>query len=58
MVLTAIELLQRHPHPSRAEIEENMAGNLCRCTGYVNIVDAIEAASAALSSAGAAREEA
>jgi aerobic-type carbon monoxide dehydrogenase small subunit (CoxS/CutS family) len=50
MVLTALELLQRHPTPTRAEIEENMAGNLCRCTGYANIVDAIEAASAALAS--------
>ena len=42
MVLTAIELLQRHPHPSRAEIEENMAGNLCRCTGYDKIVRAVQ----------------
>ena len=48
MVLTALELLQRQPTPTRAEIEENMAGNLCRCTGYANIVDAIEAAGAAL----------
>jgi aerobic carbon-monoxide dehydrogenase small subunit len=44
MVLTALELLRRNPSPSRDEIEEGMSGNLCRCTGYVGIVDAIEAA--------------
>jgi len=48
MVLTAIELLQRNPSPTREEIEQGMSGNLCRCTGYVNIVDAIEAASQTL----------
>ncbi len=44
MVLTAIELLRRNPQPSRDEIEAGMSGNLCRCTGYAGIVDAIEAA--------------
>jgi len=44
MVLTALELLRRNPNPSRGEIEEGMSGNLCRCTGYAGIIDAIEAA--------------
>jgi aerobic carbon-monoxide dehydrogenase small subunit len=57
MVLTALELLQRQPNPTRAEIEENMAGNLCRCTGYANIVDAIEAAGAVLASTSGGRDE-
>jgi aerobic-type carbon monoxide dehydrogenase small subunit (CoxS/CutS family) len=43
-VVTATALLERHPHPSRAEIESAIAGNLCRCTGYTKIVEAIEAA--------------
>jgi aerobic carbon-monoxide dehydrogenase small subunit len=42
MVLTAKWLLSENPHPTRAEIREYMAGNLCRCTGYAKIVDAIE----------------
>ena len=45
MILTAAEFLSRHPTPTRAEIREAMSGNLCRCTGYEAIVDAIEAVS-------------
>ena len=41
MVLTAITLLQDSPHPSEAEIRTALAGNLCRCTGYAGIVDAV-----------------
>jgi carbon-monoxide dehydrogenase small subunit len=44
MVLTAKALLARNPRPTRQEIREAIAGNLCRCTGYVQIVDAIEQA--------------
>ncbi|MCI4372858.1 MAG: (2Fe-2S)-binding protein [Thermoplasmata archaeon] len=44
-VVTATALLRDHPHPSREEIERAISGNLCRCTGYIKIVDAIEAAS-------------
>lgn len=44
MVLSAVHLLDRNPRPSRHEIREGLAGNLCRCTGYVKIVDAVEAA--------------
>jgi len=44
MVLAATDLLNRNPRPSRDEIREGLAGNLCRCTGYQKIVDAVEAA--------------
>jgi carbon-monoxide dehydrogenase small subunit len=48
MVLTAKALLDHNPSPTRAEILEGLKGNLCRCTGYVKIVDAVEAASCLL----------
>jgi carbon-monoxide dehydrogenase small subunit len=44
-ILSAKALLDRNPHPSRDEIKEAVAGNLCRCTGYVKIIDAVEQAS-------------
>jgi carbon-monoxide dehydrogenase small subunit len=44
MILTAYAFLEQHAHPTRDEIRRAIAGNLCRCTGYVKIVDAIEAA--------------
>ena len=44
MVVQAKNLLEAHPQASRAEIQRGIEGNLCRCTGYVKIVDAIEAA--------------
>ncbi len=44
MVLTAHAFLLKHPHPTRAEIRRAIYGNICRCTGYQQIVDAIEAA--------------
>ncbi|MBI4878762.1 MAG: (2Fe-2S)-binding protein [Planctomycetes bacterium] len=44
MILTAAALLLRTPHPTEAEIREELAGNLCRCTGYAQIVEAVQAA--------------
>ncbi|MBT3254030.1 MAG: (2Fe-2S)-binding protein [Candidatus Marinimicrobia bacterium] len=42
MVLTGEKLLERNPHPTRDEIKYELSGNICRCTGYHKIVDAIE----------------
>ena len=42
MLLTAKAMLDRNPHPTRQEIRETLAGNLCRCTGYTKIIEAIE----------------
>jgi carbon-monoxide dehydrogenase small subunit len=44
MIMSAYALLASNPSPSREEIEEAVSGNLCRCTGYVKIVDAVELA--------------
>lgn len=42
MVLVSVDFLQHNPMPTRAEIREALSGNLCRCTGYQKIVDAVE----------------
>jgi carbon-monoxide dehydrogenase small subunit len=44
MILTAYQLLERNPDPSEEEIRRGIDGNICRCTGYQHIVDAIQAA--------------
>ena len=41
MVLAAMSLLERHPHPTEANIRQGLAGNLCRCTGYMRIFEAV-----------------
>jgi len=46
MMMTASALLEKNDHPTEAEIREAISGNLCRCTGYVNIVKAIQDAAA------------
>jgi aerobic carbon-monoxide dehydrogenase small subunit len=48
MVLAAMNLLERHPNPTDAEIRSGLAGNLCRCTGYMCIFEAVVKASACL----------
>ena len=44
MLMTALDLLRKHPLPNEAEIREGLSGNLCRCTGYEHIVRAVRAA--------------
>jgi carbon-monoxide dehydrogenase small subunit len=44
MVMTAVKLLEQNPDPTDDEIREGLEGNLCRCTGYQNIVAAVRAA--------------
>lgn len=44
MVLAAVNLLERHPEPSEAEIRDGLSGNLCRCTGYARIFASVTAA--------------
>src|SRR5689334_121849 len=49
MIMASIDLLASNPHPSEQEIREGLEGNLCRCTGYHNIVKAVQTAAAATS---------
>ncbi len=44
MIMAAEALLRRAPHPSEAQIRDALAGNLCRCTGYVKIIESVQAA--------------
>jgi carbon-monoxide dehydrogenase small subunit len=48
MLLTSVVLLKNNPNPNDSEIREGLAGNLCRCTGYQNIVKAVQQAAGAL----------
>jgi len=41
MIMMAKALLDKNPHPTREEVKEGLGGNLCRCTGYVKIIDAV-----------------
>jgi aerobic-type carbon monoxide dehydrogenase small subunit (CoxS/CutS family) len=43
-ILSTIELLREHPEPTREQIDESLGGHLCRCTGYVKIVEAVDQA--------------
>ena len=45
MIMSGLQLLSRNPTPTREEIRADISGNICRCTGYQNIVESIEAAS-------------
>ena len=44
MIMTAVDIIRRHPQPDEATVREELEGNLCRCTGYENIVNAVIAA--------------
>jgi carbon-monoxide dehydrogenase small subunit len=48
MMLTSAALLENNPDPSEAEIRHAISGNLCRCTGYVNIIKSVQYAAAKL----------
>jgi aerobic carbon-monoxide dehydrogenase small subunit len=50
VIMTAMDLLASNPDPTEAEIRHAIEGNYCRCTGYQNIVAAIQAAAASLRS--------
>lgn len=52
MLVTAKALLDSNPNPTRGEIKEALSGNLCRCTGYEQIFDAVETAAARMQEAG------
>ena len=54
MIMTSIALLEENPNPTRDEIRFGLQGNLCRCTGYDKIVDAVQAAARDLAGAPAA----
>ena len=53
MMMASVLLLKHNANPTEADIREGLAGNLCRCTGYQNIVKAVEAAAAAMGGASA-----
>jgi len=50
MIMTACELIKRHPNPSEADVRHGIEGMLCRCTGYQNIVAAVQEAAARMKS--------
>jgi carbon-monoxide dehydrogenase small subunit len=56
MLMRSYRLLQENPDPSETEIREGISGNLCRCTGYQNIVKSIQTAAAVINESG--RDEA
>ena len=58
MIMAAADLLQRNPNPTEQQVREGLAGNLCRCTGYQNIVKAVMAAAGPAGGSAANREEA
>lgn len=56
-IMAAAYLLEENPSPSDEEIRKGLEGNLCRCTGYVNIVKSVQAASKAMSGSGVPAEQ-
>jgi len=54
MIMSSLQLLERNPNPSEAEIREGLQGNLCRCTGYHNIVKSVQHAAAHMKEGAAA----
>src|SRR5204862_1977547 len=58
MIMAAASLLKNNPHPSEEEIRHGLEGNICRCTGYHNIVKAVRAAAGESLGEAASRQEA
>ena len=56
MIITVVDLLNNNPHPTDEEIRHGLEGNLCRCTGYQNIVEAVKYAATAMPAAEALPE--
>jgi len=52
MILTAVALLEENPNPTRQDVRRAIAGNICRCSGYVKIVDAIVDAARRIATSG------
>ena len=52
MIMTSVQILERNPSPSESEIRHGLDGNLCRCTGYQHIVDAVQHAARAMKAGG------
>ena len=48
MIMSSVDLLAKNSHPTDAEIAEGLSGNICRCTGYLNIVEAVRVAADAI----------
>jgi len=57
MIMASYALLQHNPNPSEEEIRFALSGNLCRCTGYQNIVKAVQQAAGAMQTAGSAADD-
>jgi carbon-monoxide dehydrogenase small subunit len=55
MMMTALQVLERHPQPTEAQIRHGLEGNLCRCTGYQHIVNAVQAAARKMAPAAGGR---
>jgi carbon-monoxide dehydrogenase small subunit len=53
MIISACQILERNPAPTEAEIRQGLEGNMCRCTGYANIVKAVQQAATTMADRGA-----
>jgi carbon-monoxide dehydrogenase small subunit len=53
MIMSSVDLLAKNPNPTDAQIAEGLSGNICRCTGYLNIVQAVRVAADAINSSAA-----